>query len=520
MQNFNFTYSKKPITLLIFLYTLSHGLILLNRGVFWDDWTLFNVDKKIIKATFYENGLPWIGYFHSFMFSFDMSIILYRGIVYLAYLFSAVFLYGILKNIKEINNTERLLIAVIFAIFPVNSARIALIDVPYAISYFLFFFGFWLTTIYLVNKNILLRILALTVFFISFSTNSLLVFYSILFLYIFYVERQATSSRNLVIKKIISYSDYLFLPLIFWVIKNVFFKPFGLYKNYNQLTIESIALAPAKSILSFYTSFIQVISRSITGWLVILTLAGLMSVVLLFQKKVESTSDKKNNFRLLLFGFFAFFIGVFPYAAVGHILQLNDWSSRHQLLVPLGASFIIVFGIKVIIKKDPARNFAFAALIVLFLFSNIANYVALQKDWYKQLSLIQNFKMSKKIRNNTTFLFDDRTRSLNANGRSYRFYEYTGIMKAAFLDETRFGKDYMARRPSLELNELRPFLTGRYNIGGYIPKGEAYKVRLEPGNYNLNNDVNFIKLIFQENIDPNKFKENTKRIIKLRITKF
>ena len=45
------------------------------------------------------------------------------------------------------------------------------------------------------------------------------------------------------------------------------------------------------------------------------------------------------------------FCGVFAYNAVGQQPRLNDWSHRHQLLVPLGASFILFFGLKTIFFK-------------------------------------------------------------------------------------------------------------------------------------------------------------------------
>ena len=124
---------RSDIVLIFILYTLSNGLILLNNGIYWDDWVLYNVDKDLIINHFSQTGLPWVGYIHSFLLSFKNSLFLYRSIVFLLYLLSALFLNSILKNIREIDDTSRLLLVFFFAIFPVNSARISLITIPYTL---------------------------------------------------------------------------------------------------------------------------------------------------------------------------------------------------------------------------------------------------------------------------------------------------------------------------------------------------------------------------------------------------
>ena len=46
------------------VYTLAHGLMLFNRGVYWDDWVLYNMDKGLIIDTFKQAGVFWVGYLH------------------------------------------------------------------------------------------------------------------------------------------------------------------------------------------------------------------------------------------------------------------------------------------------------------------------------------------------------------------------------------------------------------------------------------------------------------------------
>ena len=85
------------------LYTLAHGLIVLNSGIFWDDWTLYNVEKSLIISHFTDAGFPWTGYLHVFLLSLNNGILFYRLTVLLSFLLSALLLNSILKNISEID---------------------------------------------------------------------------------------------------------------------------------------------------------------------------------------------------------------------------------------------------------------------------------------------------------------------------------------------------------------------------------------------------------------------------------
>ena len=244
----------------------------------------------------------------------------------------------------------------------------------------------------------------------------------------------------------------------------------------------------------------------------------LTCIIYLIRKRSISNTQENNNPLWISLGFLMFFMAVFPYAVVGKIPFLEDWESRHQLLIPLGASFILVYGVRLVIKNVTVRDFLYTFFILIFLFSNISNYIAFQKDWYKQLSLMENFRNSKEMINNNTFLFDDKTLELNANDRSYRFYEYAGLMKEAFEEETRFGDNLNHQSIALTYNELKPFLSEPYNIANYVPGNAEYIVVIEHGN-NLLGINNLIKLGYQEIFNQNEFKKNIKNIINLRFVK-
>lgn len=523
---------RKDYILIFILYSFSFGIILLNQGIFWDDWTLYNQNPNDILNSFKEAGafLYWPGYLYNFLLSLSSGIFLIRLLIFVTYLFSAFFLNYVLSKIMIIDPLSRLFIVLIFALFNINSARIAIIDSPYAICNFLFFFGFYLIVKFFFRKKFLYRILSLFCFFISFSTNSFLVFYIIPFVYIFYIKREQLilnkiSFKNFLflLKKAYRYLDFILLPFIFFIIKICFFKPYGLYEGYNNISLKN--LNPINFIRAFNGSFFQIFKadyiRLISHPFLFIIISVIIFIIIkkLYRTDIINFNKKNINHNLFLagFGLFAFFVGVFPYIAVGIIPNLLDWDSRHQLLIPLGTSFILYYVLKILFYelniKANLKIFFYTFLIALFLCSNIFIYLDYQKDWFKQLSLIENFKENSIFKNSNTFLFTDNTEYLNTLERSYRFYEWTGIMKEAFKDESRFGVDVNQK------DNINFFLSFKnypqYNFSTYNSGSKEVNIIIEHGEFELSKR-NIIKLFYYKYFDKKKYEDSIKKILVLR----
>jgi hypothetical protein len=134
--------------------------------------------------------------------------------------------------------------------------------------------------------------------------------------------------------------------------------------------------------------------------------------------------------------------------------------------------------------------------------------------------LIHNFKKNEEIRNHTTFLFDDKTANLNANGRTYRFYEYGGMLQYAFGDQSRLGSDRSAFNQSV--NTLDWYI--KLGYGAEYLGLRDYR-RIEPdlavtigyGPYPLTY-VNTLKLLYYEKFDTNKFNETVDNVVTVQPT--
>jgi hypothetical protein len=417
---YQFYLKKKDSILVTAFYFLSHfGLVLISSSVYWDDWTLYNTSPELIFQTFDQAGtiLNWASYFHTFLLGFGPYT--YRIITFFSYLLSSLLVFRILKEQLNIKPQDAFVISLLFTVLPFNSARISLIVVPYAICYVCFFIA-W----YLIFKN---RLLSTLLFFLSFNTNSLLVFYTLPMLTTLNLELKTQNFKEIA-KWAMKRLDFLLIPFIFWFIKKAYYAPTKLYSGYNQnFSIGNLLKAFSELCLDFTNFNVPVL-------LCILAFIALRSMPFEIETKV-----KINKFYLRL-GIISTICALFPYLILGHPPTFSEWTSRHQLLLPFGISLLIW----VFIKKLSSLNaeILFKLIISASIAYNISQYSAAIIDWRKQKELIRLIRSSDEIKNSNLIVFEDLTKTHNAFNRSYRFYEWSGLLKKSFADETRLGISY------------------------------------------------------------------------------
>lgn len=192
---------------------------------------------------------------------------------------------------------------------------------------------------------------------------------------------------------------------------------------------------------------------------------------------------------MILSGALAWLLGSIPYNALGRMPAQDDWWSRDQLLLGLGAALLIVgTGYAATLARHTPRWLSGSAAVALIAYLAVSTHVALmryQADWFKQESLGLAFEALPAVRDNTVFLITDETRALNVNQRYYRFYEYTGLLKRSFGDETRYAADYTAA----EEQQIRsgtlftPRHNHSYNLGGFRPTKDVVRLRIRYGSH-------------------------------------
>ncbi|MCR4287056.1 MAG: hypothetical protein NUW09_03480 [Deltaproteobacteria bacterium] len=524
---------SNEILIIVFVYTLSYGLTLLNTGLYLDDFVMtgFYQNPAHVLGAYKELGyfLYWPAFLHILAFKLQPSagVFIERLVIFLSYLFSALFLCAALKKVDEIDRASRITLIVFFAVMPVNFSRIVISNINSALCNLFFFAGLCLLAGYFEKKSLLRRLAALVLFFFSFSTNSFLVFYLIAIAFIAYHERRGFKP-GLLPALALRYLDFLAAPVVFWVIKALLFKPYGAYGGYyNVVDAGGIAAGAAKTLLSF-SVFYGLLKKTvfvfdfITLFFIVIAATLLYFFYALKGRREDTENNRARSLFFLCLGAFAYLIAVFPYAAVGKVYVVDNWSDRHALLVPLGASLFLYYALRFAVSRR-TLVFASAALIALFVSADIRTLLRFQRQAFKQRSLMEQIKSSEVIRDNRTFLFIDETKDYDGfKSEPYRQYEWTCLFKVAYGDETRNGWTqalYKSEEPSYYDLGIYAKYKPRYCIGGYEPGKPQYEVIVKKGGFALDSRLDVARLLFRNVFHMPKAQEDIKEILRLEYRK-
>ncbi len=504
------------LLLICALYCLAHFPILLNTGLFWDDWGVYGISRDLIKTFYSEAGLPTAYFYHAFVE--QGGVFAYRLITFLSFLVASLCVLQILREAQLTDGLSSLQVAAVFALFPVSSARISTVVSWYGFSYALFFAAFWLLSIYLRRRALWLRVTALILFGISFFVHSFLIFYVIVLAYIAYHHRKELTSLSSVFVLGRKYIDFCALPVLFWLIKQTALTPTGVLRGYNDVTLKGLVNAFGLLGDGFIAGFVEVLGNAAgLGFrfapLTACVWLGLYLYIRWHAARIPPARSAHPTWWFAIGGILVF-LALFPYAVVGRIPHSADWDNRHQLLVPLGAALLLVFGLRLFLRRQ-FQTMALSLLLACFLIANLHTWVAFQRDWYKQLSLVANFRTTPLVKEGRYLLVRDLTRALDANGREYRFYEYAGLLHLALGDEDRLAQE-MSSVEHVPFASLRPWLSSRFRLGQFdqrISEPDTV-VAIEYGSYPLSLR-NLAALRIYETFNESKFKDKIARIVRL-----
>lgn len=413
---------KNKYLLFSIVYFLAHAWILLiPNALFWDDWVLHNTNPEELLALFERTGSMFNigGRGHVFMQGIWLGW--YKVAVFFFFFGSGLLLNKILERSGVIPEGWRVVVVVLFLILPLNPARVAQINFFYAACYFSFFLA-WLV----MDKQ---KIAAMFLFYFSFNTNSILVLYAIPF--VDYIFRNGYWRKDEVIGNCGRLTLFASLPFLYFLIKSKLYASSGEYATYNTgFSLSRVGaglLGQIKDVLAYVPG-----DSSLS-----VAVAILLAVILFARLAFLHSKDRKSAAIAFGLGFVLIVLACFPYWVVGHIPTIHEWTSRHQLLMPLGVAFAIIV-ICIALGNLLGRVFLYF-IVISSVVIWINNYKDFYLDWKKQEQLVRLFSNSNKLKDAGLVVFRDETTDLNAIGRTYRPYEWNGLMVLSFGDESRFG---------------------------------------------------------------------------------
>ena len=445
--DFNKLQPTKFFGILFLFYFLAHGWALFfPNSIYWDDWLLFKSTNNEIIDFFSIKGdlFNFKAYIHIALL--DRGIWTYKIIRFTLIFLTIYPINEILKRLTIIKNdaNTRFLFLLFYLILPLSFDRVLIITLPNIICLFLFYWG-W----YFLFKN---KLISIILFILSFSTKSLLVFYflPIAELY-FYKESIIRENRlkKISILNFIKQKFYLIsLPFIFFILTKIFLKTGGIYSNYNDNF----------GIYNLLTSiFKQIISDSISFSLPVLPLIILVILInTLFINKISTNNIIKSfelnkKIKFLNIAIFAIALGCFPYWIIGKSPILNNWSTRHQLLMPIGISYLLLFFISLL--RNQYKKLFISIIIASSILFNSITYFSLFIDHKKQDAIVNILSNELKNQKIDVALINDKTKFLNAWGREYTFYEWNSILMHALKKDLKKDNNY-----AIEIDNYYNFL--------------------------------------------------------------
>ena len=430
-------------TVISLFVVLSRGLTLLNEGIYWDDWPeLFDADIVLWKE-FLEFGLWFKGLIHLLI---DQPLV-YQAVKFACFFLTAHVILSILQWVQRnlwagLDAFRRLVITSVFVLFPSNAAQVSLTFTPTFAALLLFFVGFYLLLLNVESRRIWYRLAALLTFFVSFQIESLLVLYALPIVVLVAALRQGQLTAT--IQSCGRVADFFLLPIVYWLLRLSVFGPSGRFETYNSVTLPAMLDSPRYAWAALKVSLGEAVAPFITNGTAALSVLGLFAVLcfLALRKSTPSETRLTESALGLVFGSVLFFVCVFPYIAAGHgpvfeYTQL-EWYTRNELLIPIAAAVLVpsgLGGILSLFKSPRLTTIVYSLLLGGFLFAHVENCLVFQRDWFKQLGIVEHLREQPAIRDHTEFLLiEDRAVALSAMRRVYRPYDIDGLFQLAFAD--------------------------------------------------------------------------------------
>jgi hypothetical protein len=424
----------------IVLYTLSWGWSLLRPNTpYWDDWEgYFNKPLGDAFKTITKMGrAPWAGFFEYLLLNLGTWAVTFA--TFLIFFAISLVLFKILQCQTALTAIHVKVVVLLFLLFPVMQARVAVSIFDYTTSYFLFYLGWFVLVRFKSAKSF---VLACVILFLSFKTHSFLFFVLLPFLHFVWLNR--ASLLNLKKLSLVHFQVFVIavLPVLYVISRSVFWPPSESWQDYQQPTRAGV----------------------LTGlWPVLIGLVG-MSMIGVRRLKKKRTPV---GLVLLIVGFSITALALFPYFAgelyVGYagrpayltVFEFRaDWRSRHQLLMPLGLALSVV-GLNELLKWR-GKNVVVLTVLVISVGLNMfwGSQYFLQS--HKQEQLVELFKTTKSEVEIASV--EDQTKRFNGRESTFRGYELDGFMTLAGISTDRPGCEALPSGSALTLKSEVSYL--------------------------------------------------------------
>lgn len=397
---------------------LTHGLLLLNDGVYWDGWyaiypPLLNNDWDRLLAYFvYHEKVN-----RAFIHWFAGSIFGHKLLTFIAILVAALSLDHILRASRLFSRQESLLVVLIFVTFPAYQVHIELIMMPYMVNYAFFLVGMmgvFSLPRFPIRAQIVLRLLSWILLCLSYWTFSFLTLHFGFMLLLaargWFVEGQR--GFDFVWRSGLGWIDFWVLPFVFWAVYQLYFS----YTAFNEAASYNISFLSLDFFISgtnFMTfgivahlqnAFELMADNPLLGIAILTASVGVWRYFSAAHVSLRHDWWKVGGVGAILLG-----LAIYPYVAVGLSPLEYGWATRHALLISLPLGILTVALLRFMGQFQLSQYFGVGviALVGCFVILQWDVYFAWQARWVKDRAIMHNLDAQSLVDEASIVWFED-----------------------------------------------------------------------------------------------------------------
>ncbi|AMA58836.1 hypothetical protein [Bradyrhizobium sp. CCGE-LA001] len=494
---------SRAIAVLLMALLVAHAPMLLNHGLFMDDWLVLKPRPEyFIDINFLLNGAG-----HPIFYSYDTfanwtgaPVAVMVSMAFAGILLGATCLMLTATRLGLLDRAEAAGFALIVWTYPGYQLWAGKANAVYVFSFGLSFVGAWLLTLAFGARGLrraLLRVACALVFLLSFALNSTIMLYAFVMLGLFIaVWRGADIAHGFVRRtwlaawrSALSYPELVVLPLVYWGTLNIWFKRIGVYaQHYNAHfpTLAELAKGWGAFVVAGYRDVLAHAVRAAIQLPALFVMATVLVgiVVLLLRPGTEPSASRSGRALPLILAAALFFALSSPYVIAGlRPSSSHFYESRHLLMFGV-PSALALLALKRHAQRWVGSGTAFAVVFGLGMIVSVGllwnDYTFLQARMLKQEALTRDLA-GRAQPPAMVYAVDDGFQNYPARFVPFGLAEVTGMLRLAWGNQPFFGFTLVAERPTI-LQEMEGSRTSPGSAFHHFdPSGPQATISLQPG---------------------------------------
>lgn len=399
---------------LLVLIGASHTLLLLNRGLYQDDWLILSVlraDDAIAWRFLLDAGHPLFMLYYKAVWAAGQSVFAFKATAWLAVICAAYCLYRSAPALFGATPREAFWLAAIAWTYPGYLLWPVITTGAYIMATALFFAGWAVLLASRRQAGVMRRLVIATLLFLGFSLNGLLVVFYAFVTCAALTEAAQSNARGTraftaavaasLRKFVLSFPELIALPIIYWLSINALFPRVEGYASHYAFKLNAdswlagLDAFAAQGLIQPLAQAYDALRRNpLTGAVPLIVGVAAYAIAWRIPDIESSEAITARAVRLLAHTVIVLLACVGPYLLIGQAPSLHYYDSRHLLLfgLPVAISFIALGRANNSRAWYRAHQVLLATLIGVAVFVVQHHYLYLESHWARMMALRDRFQ--------------------------------------------------------------------------------------------------------------------------------